>query len=80
MLILKYLFILSSSHFKKKIRETKKNNPDVIWSFAHIAEYLNAGIKKIIEDRINKIFLSTFLNLIFNAIYKKNGIKDDTII
>ena len=63
-----------------EIRETKKNNPDVIWSFAHIAEYLNAGIKKIIEDRINKIFLSTFLNLIFNAIYKKNGIKDDTII
>ena len=45
-----------------------------------IAEYLNAGIKKIIEDRINKIFLSTFLNLIFNATNNKNGMKDDTII
>ena len=55
-----------SSHFKKKIKETKKKNIPVICVLGHTAADLTDGNKKITKDNKNKLFISMFLNFIFN--------------
>ena len=52
----------------------------VILSFAHIEEYLYAGIKNIHKLIINKTFLSLFLNFLLKTLKKIKGIVIEIII